>query len=791
MERDHLRRVLIADEVGLGKTIEAGLLIKQLTEQRPNIRTLYLAPARLVNNVAYEFRTKLDLDARCWVAGSFSDARLHDDKLVIASIHKAVVADNFRRVAESGPWDVLVVDECHHLSDWGWDDSKPNQAFKLVSQLAQSLPADGRLVLMSGTPHQGSETRFRNLLKLLSGNARNAEAAKGMVIYRTKDRVRDWNGKPLFPARDIKPTTVVRLGTAYESWYNAVGALYDTSGQTGAKARAAGWAKGQALQWAASSVQAGLGFLCRLGMRRLNLNLNNSSLSNALAALRPYRGGPPDEPIDSLFARVQKQIGAQMLQEDVLGDDEEVEDDIWRPDAEALGKLLDQGVDLLGSPAAAAKWAAMERLLDDAEGEKVVLFAQPVETVSVVARFLERRYGQKPAIIIGNQSEEERRTEVNNFQRDSGPQFLVSSRAGGEGLNMQRARRLVHLDVPWNPMELEQRVGRIHRFGSRRTVIVDTIVVAGTREVDMYRIAREKLHLIAAQLDPDQFETLFSRVMSLVPPKELEEALGAFNSTSGSARAVDTIGQLVSEGYKTWQSFDDAYRANAERIRQVTVGEAQWSDLGSFLIRFCGAVPGANSTITSFEFKDDEIVAVDGTLPTLVLNEHTYACGDTAGVPIAPLDGQPVNPLGLNLPEITDIIREAFLPQKLAGAGYFRLKSRTMLEAHGGKQFCVLFFLRQTVRQELGQASEEQLSLRAFGVIDGERPKALSSQDCAELIRELIDASRIREPSTVAPEQDLVRLEAELASELRQPTDEDIHAQIRHVVWPIAAIVLV
>src|SRR3984957_3081203 len=127
MERDHLRRVLIADEVGLGKTIEAGLLIKQLIEQRPNIRILYLAPARLVSNVAYEFRSKLDLDARCWVAGSFSDARLHDDRLVIASIHKAVFADNFRRVAESGPWDVVVVDECHHLSDWGWDDSKPNQ----------------------------------------------------------------------------------------------------------------------------------------------------------------------------------------------------------------------------------------------------------------------------------------------------------------------------------------------------------------------------------------------------------------------------------------------------------------------------------------------------------------------------------------------------------------------------------------------------------------------------------------------------------------------------------------
>src|SRR5262249_44336930 len=152
--------------------------------------------------------------------------------------------------------------------------------------------------------------------------------------------------------------------------------------------------------------------------------------------------------------------------------------------------------------------------------------ALPVETVTLVANYLTRRYGQLPAIIIGNQSEEERFNEVAKFQREDGPRFLVSSRAGGEGLNMQRARRLVHLDVPWNPMELEQRIGRIHRFGSKKTIVVDTVVAAGSREVDMYRIAREKLAMIATHLDPDQFETLFSRVMSVVPPKELEEVLG-------------------------------------------------------------------------------------------------------------------------------------------------------------------------------------------------------------------------------------------------------------------------
>ena len=175
LENASLRKVLIADEVGLGKTIEAGLIVKRLSDENPQLRILYLAPARLVSNVAFEFRDKLGLNARCWTAGNAADARLSDDRLVIASIHKAVFGDNLERVVESGPWDVLIVDECHHLSDWDWDGGNPNRSFRLVSQLVQSLPTSGRLILMSGTPHQGSEARFRNLLRLLSDDGRTVE----------------------------------------------------------------------------------------------------------------------------------------------------------------------------------------------------------------------------------------------------------------------------------------------------------------------------------------------------------------------------------------------------------------------------------------------------------------------------------------------------------------------------------------------------------------------------------------------------------------------------------------
>ena len=250
-----------------------------------------------------------------------------------------------------------------------------------------------------------------------------------------------------------------------------------------------------------------------------------------------------------------------------------------------------------------AKWEAVFELIDQLDGEKVVLFAQPVETVTVVAAELEKRYGCKPALIIGNQDNGERASQVESFQSKNGPRFLVSSKAGSEGLNMQCSRCLIHLDVPWNPMELEQRVGRVHRFGSQKTIIVNTVVAAGSREVDMYRIARQKLSLVAQHLAPDQFEALFSRVMSLVPPKELESILGnSSNPLKPESDDGHKLGRLVDEGYRNWSNFDDIYRMQAEQIRESNPGEATWEDLATYLIKYHGAKPGASANFPSFRF---------------------------------------------------------------------------------------------------------------------------------------------------------------------------------------------
>lgn len=791
LTQPHLRKVLIGDEVGLGKTIEAGLLIRELIDRDPTIKILYLAPARLVSNVAHELREKLDLDARKWVAGSASDARLESDSLVVASIHKAVFGRNLEAMAKSGPWDVLIVDECHHLSDWGPGGGSPNRMFRLVNQLVKAQQRDSRLILMSGTPHQGSETRFTNLLRLLSDDGKTHETAAGRVIFRTKDRVRDWLNNPLFPSREIRSPTLVDLGERYKCWYGRIFELYSRPSKEGAQSRAAGWAKSQALQWAASSVQAGLGFLARLAIRRLRWDLREASLSGAIAVLRPYRGGARQEPLEDLYGRLSRQIGLQVDTANSVEDAEELDqEEPWMPDAQLLAALLDEGVELLRAGAADQKWEALCKIIDASDGEKVVLFAQPVETVGVVAAFLEERYSEKPAVIIGNQSDEDRIKEVSAFQSAAGPRFLVSSRAGGEGLNLQVARRLVHLDVPWNPMDMEQRVGRVHRFGSRKTILVDTVVAAGSREIDMYRVAREKLTLIASQLDPEAFEQLFSRVMSLVPPKELEDIIGAAPSGPMGAVISDKIGQLVRVGFESWKAFDESYRNEAERIRDIEPGQATWGDLADFLRRLGGAELAPNVSVATFAFRNEEVESVSREIPALLMDGQTYVCGDTAGSPIDAPTGTPVLVLGLNVDAVKSRLRNNFLPIKECGAALVR-RPQELDGILPPLTDSLMVFLCQTFQFTANNRSEVALTLRVFALTRDGGEVELDPKPRGDVVRCLVRAQRVQRPQSEKGWMGIEDIERRLMVRLRTLSEEDREERRLNAIWPIALIGLV
>lgn len=789
LESEQLKRVLIADEVGLGKTVEVGLLLKELLEQQSGLRVLYLAPARLVSNVRREFE-RLGLSFRQWTSVD-GDARLTDPKIV-ASIHRAVHGDNFDRLVATTPWDVLIVDECHHLSAWSPSGGDPREAFKLVRELISRQAPSGRVIFLSGTPHQGHATRFENLLGLLRAEDEPAESLSGRVIYRTKDDIRDWNDDPLFPQRQVNEPLVVDLGPRYRSWIENIHSFYKPPrpprGSVEARQRAAGWRCAQALQWAASSPHAGLGYLVRQAIRA-KWGLQNPTLGRAVAALRPYRLGRRDEPVEQLFARIMKEVGRQ--HDD--GDIDDIEDDSeiggLRAPMAGLEGLLEDGIAIL-KESANDKWTVVAKEILSAAGEeKVVLFAQPIETVTALSEYLESTTGRRPALIVGGQSDSERQAEVDAFRRPDGPQFLVSSRAGGEGINLQVARRLVHIDVPWNPMDMEQRVGRVHRFGSRKTIIVDTLVVKDSREADAYRIARQKLHLIATTLvTKDRFEQVFSRVMCLVPPEELQDVLLNAPQAPFDNAEQERIAEMVQRGFHTWRAFHERFGMQQREIRKQSPGLMTWDDVKEFACDYLAAESASGFKHQRFRASMGHVDAVEEVALVLRLGGgEIVACGETGGVPVLGPDGAVAPSVGLNLQPFAETLRRLAFPRMPSGAAHLRWPAQ--VPTIWAPPFGVLVFLRQTVRAHQRGGWLEQAHCLVTYVL--RKPSAVDLIDGAqkgELLRALFKAT-IR----AKPEQDpeLLMLlrdqQAVLVQSLRRPNEAEIGEGIRHAVTPLLA----
>ena len=793
VQEPHLQSVLIADEVGLGKTIEAALLAKHLLSAQPGLRVLYLAPARLVSNVQREL-ARVGLRYRSWVAGAASETQL-DDPLVVASIHRAVVGGNLEMFLKKSRWDVVIVDECHHLTAWGPNGGASSRKYRLVNELRTKLPAHGRFILLSGTPHQGHDERFQNLLRLLCRPGEDLDAVAGRVIFRTKDDVRDWGGKPLFPSRRVNAPTVLELGPLHRAWLETIFVLFHTDGSGRESARrAAGWRSGQAMQWATSSIEAGLGYLVRQAMRA-GWTPKKRILADALGALRPYRGGPIGEPVAALFERVARDLRVQAefgTIEDMESEGELEEVQAWVPDDALLSRALVDGLQLLADERD-AKWDALLPVLKSAGREKVVLFAQPIETVMALVRYLERAFQAAPALIIGDQSEDERQAQVAAFWRHDGPQFLVSSRAGGEGLNLQVAHRLVHVDVPWNPMELEQRVGRVHRFLSRKQIVVDTLVVKESREADMYDVARAKMREVASALSSDdaRFEALFARVMSVVPPSDLQGVLAEGATGPLTREQRNKVGELVTAGLRNWSAFHQRYADRQRQINDLPPGEASWADLAAFVVEFGRGVMAGPQRALAFERRGEEIVAAEVEAEAVQIGDITYGIGEYGGMPVLDAQDRPLPALGLNSQAVQLPLREIAFSADPAGAAHVRWPDGVARPIPGPAPFAVLALVRLPIRLVDSGAHELGAELRVW--VGRTHPLIeVMGPAKGQLIRELLRGSALRDPDEAS---DLVEaLDATMVAvsrEMRTPSPSERIHQIRAAAFPILAAVVV
>lgn len=541
-------RWLVADDVGLGKTIEAGLILDPLMSSNRVKRVLVLTPARLAPQWRDRMKTMFDIRLGLYSSdldrGKISFWDTADQ--VVASFHTLRMDKPRERLLQAEPWDIVLVDEAHHFQ-------AVERSATLTYNLLKDMQAAGKiesLVLFTGTPHRGKDYGFLALMQLLRPDLFDPQKdiedqlthLPDAMIRNNKATVTDLKGKRLF--QPVKTQTVDYGYTEQEAeFYNLMsefildGRAYasDLSGRE----RSSRMLLLIALQkLAASSISA---IRSALSKRRTTLATTVALGRGASPQLVEQR---EDEDDDERSLREETTIGEVSL---TL-----MSDEIARLD-EILARADEIGDE--------TKIQRLIQLIETElpEGEPVLFFTEYKATQALVLSALEARFGsdstgfingdERLTVQIGDGTASSR-----NLSRDTAAEdfnagntrFLISTEAGGEGIDLQhRCATLVHVDLPWNPMRLHQRVGRLNRYGQ-------------TRAVSVYLLR-----------NPDTVE---ARIWSL-----LEEKLGRIQATlSASMEEAEDIAQLVI-GMAGNSVFDDLYTEGFARSRRETL-KSWWNE---------------------------------------------------------------------------------------------------------------------------------------------------------------------------------------------------------------------
>ena len=546
------RRLLVADEVGLGKTIETGMLVRELIARGEASRILIVAPAGLLENWRNElaecFRLTFDVLGR-----DFRDhgaATWERYPRVICSIDTLKQRRRVQRLLAAPPWDLVIFDEAHHLS-------RTRSGKKTTTthnyRLAEALRNHSRdMLFLSATPHQGNAFQFWSLIQLLDDQlfaspeaiADHRGLLNHVMIRRTKREVTDSRGGPIFRRRQVH-TERFSLGPRERMFYERISEYlregYDAAGVTDAagtggarttrRQRAIGFVMTTFQKIMSSSPRAIRQALRRrllvlLARRQLELEarrtrartagggglaeeilrIGDEMLTVARAILGEDAGASGDA--EAYVARVRRRL--QRREEDAettswtLDGDEEAGEGLYAetgipeeiPTVRQLIGLVPQGPD--------RRFETLVRAVSDLSrenpDERFVVFTQYRDTLAFLAEELGRIFGAQRIATLKGGPLDDKIAAMEDFWRDDGARFLLSTSAGGEGINLQIGRILFNYDLPWNPMAVEQRIGRIHRYGQQETVQVYNLFAEDTVEERIYGLLDEKLREIASSI---------------------------------------------------------------------------------------------------------------------------------------------------------------------------------------------------------------------------------------------------------------------------------------------------
>ena len=523
-------RYLLADEVGLGKTIEAGLVMRELKLRGLVRRILVVSPKGIATQWVAEMQTHFneqfqlvlgdDIGTLQRLAPQFgksaeqrSSAWTMFDQ-VIVSLDSVKPMDKRRgwtaeRVAEynrsrfedliTAGWDLVIVDEAHRLG--GSTDQVAR--YKLGKGLAEAAPY---VLLLSATPHQGKTDAFHRLMNLLDDDAFpdmdsvSRERVAPYVIRTEKRKAIDADGKPLF-----KPRRTQMAPVAWESRHQLQQLLY----------KAVTDYVREGYNQALREKKRHIGFLMIL-MQRLVVSSTRAirtTLERRLAALKEgeqqaslrlavlENGAEGSESPDDEIAELYDMDGQELLDELL-----KCHVSALQSEGSHVETLLDAAVrcEQAGPDAKAEaliEWIYKLQAEENEPDLKVLIFTEFVPTQQMLKEFLEAR-GISVVTLNGSMAMEERGAAQDAFRKSH--RVLVSTDAGGEGLNLQFAHVIINYDIPWNPMRLEQRIGRVDRIGQPKTVQAINFVFEDSVEFRVREVLEQKLSVIFDEFGIDK-----------------------------------------------------------------------------------------------------------------------------------------------------------------------------------------------------------------------------------------------------------------------------------------------
>lgn len=534
------RRYLIADEVGLGKTIETALILRERASRGELKRALMVVPAGLVHNWHRELNEVFNLDFEVFGSeGDITDRKTNafakHDRL-IASIDTLKRPARIKRLLDAPRWDLVVFDEAHHLTAYrNGGKVRKTENYKL----AEALKDHSRdLMLLSATPHQGNHFQFWMLAQLLNPTLfgspeemlENRHRLNTVMFRRTKADACQPDGSPLFSRRWVHTESFLMCAEErlfYEMLREYLEDGFNLARRQGSKGQALGFLMAIFQKIAASSFAAVKRTLKR---RLLMLTLHEALLRDKDLDIegRERLTDEARELIHDEFGLARDPIGRSEV-------DRVIADLKYR----LVKKLDEEALELASDPygseysAAHAEEAASavvelhlpeerlrigdllkifpqqsetkaQKLLDGLgtlwrqdPSEKIVVFATYLGTVDLIAREIDQTFPGQGVVVLRGGDHGAKVAAERRFRQKDGPRVLVCTAAGREGINLQFARILFNFDLPWNPMDVEQRIGRIHRYGQNHTAQVYNLVLSDTIEGRIFMLLDEKLTEIA------------------------------------------------------------------------------------------------------------------------------------------------------------------------------------------------------------------------------------------------------------------------------------------------------